>query len=731
MLWKYLLGNGMMKIQKSKLLKIVLPLSVMIFLILNFMDYQSTKKSLEKEIDQETESMLKSFISEVELFTSRRTGDVRLMADYIPYIVDDEQEVVRFLKRQHDVMRYFSALGFITPDGKIIADDGLELEVKERKSFLNALNGKEGLSEVFPLAQNPDVNVTAIAVPVKDEKDKVIGVLSGLINLEEVIHDITNNFALPGAIYFLKGNEIVYSYSKKEDVEGNAFSHREYIDQIAKKEEGEITLNLPGHVLKYGKTESDWIIIADSIDNPKVDDFSTALYKMLLLALLIVLVGILLFYYIRSLQQQAQDHLKKDLLTDLPNRFQLEEDISKETFTMDGHGVYVIRLDRFTELVERFGYQQADELLVETSHLLTTFNKFGKTYRVDFEVFVCVLECNSENEAISKGQELVQWMDHGMNTETKAKFNVSASVGGIWAHPIVEEAHLFDSGYACQEASKAGGNRFKLYNAQMEADNKSYRRLVALVSTALEKQEFYMVYQPIYCIHQKRIVGFESLIRWNSPELGEVGPFHFVSILEEDYAIIETGRWIMHTVAQQAMKWRRAGYSDFTINVNVSVKQLHYENFLQDVEKMMDETGVDPSLLIFEVTESVMVDRVDTVVEILDQLNAMGFKTAVDDFGTGYSSLSSLTTLPFQYLKIDKSFIDDVERREPGSEAILRGILEIAKALDQTTVLEGVETLEQLQLLKTFGAERIQGYVISKPLRVHDAEMMIGKELYW
>lgn len=723
----------MIRIRKHDLLKVVLPVAVIIFLLLNLWDYQSTKRALQQDIENETESMLNSFISEVELFTSRRIGDVRLMADYIPFIVDDEERVINFLKRQHDVMKYFSALGFITPEGKIIADDGKELEVKKKESFLQALSGEVVMSDVFPLAQNPEINVTSIVVPVKDDRGDIIGVLSGLINLEDVIHDITNNFALPGAIYFLKDKEIVYSYPKESNLSESEFSHEEYIDKIAMEKQGEIALDIPGHLLKYSMTETGWIIIADSIENPKVDGFSIAFWKMFLLSVLILLVATLLYSYIQHLLRRAEDHIKEDLLTGLPNRLQLQEDIELNQIIPRNANlaVYIIRLDRFRELVERCGYQKADELLVETSNLFMNFDKYAHTYRVDFEVFAYAIECNSQHEAIIKGQELVQLMNQSITIDGDAKFNVTASVGGFWiaSNPINE--HLINSGYACQESGKEGGNQFKIYDDKMAIQSALHRQLVRLLSTALEKQEFYMVYQPIYSVQEKRIVGFESLIRWKSPELGEVGPFQFISILEEDDSIIETGRWIMFTVANQVMEWQRAGHKQFTVNINVSVKQLYDEYFLQDVQKMLKETGVDPSFLIFEVTESVVVDHVETVVDILCTLNKWGIKTAVDDFGTGYSSLSTLTTLPFQYLKIDKTFIDDVERREPGTEAILKGIIDIAKALDQTTVLEGVETLEQLQLLKTFGAQRIQGYFISKPLRAEDAVLMLGKEMEW
>ncbi|WP_194841081.1 bifunctional diguanylate cyclase/phosphodiesterase [Sporosarcina cascadiensis] len=719
-----------MKMTKNSWLKMILPLVIAGFLVLTISDYLSTKKALKIQIEEETIDILNSFISEVDTFTTRRIGDVELMADYIPYIAEDKEEIAKFLIRQHEIMDYFSALGFITPDGNIIADDGSKLEVTKKESFKRALQGEILISEVFPLAQDPEIKVSSIVVPAENESGEVIGVLSGLINIEDIIRDITNSFNLPGAVYFVKDSEVVYSYPINRHT---AFSYKDQLEQIEREKYGTILMNDSGHLLKYGQTVSGWTVIADSLDNPKLDELSAAFIRMFLLVSLIVSVGIIIYYYISYVEKQADVALRKDLLTGLPNRLKLREDINRKNseWARQNLAVYFIRLDRFSDLMKKVGYQTADQLLQKTSGLLDEYERRGRLYRIDSEQFLFVIESACQEGAMVIGEELVQLLRHKIVAPDDSKIHASVSVGGVMISQNANEETLGNGVYACQEASKAGGNQFLLYDEAMDVRNKELRKMARCLSKALELNEFYMVYQPIYSIDEKRIVGFESLIRWNSAELGEIGPFHFIPLLEEDDAIIETGRWIMRTAALQAIEWRNAGYERFTINVNVSVKQLHHAGFLDDVYEMLEETGVDPSILIFEVTESVIVDDVGSVVRILQTLNEIGIKTAVDDFGTGYSSLSSLTTLPFQYLKVDKAFIDDVERREPGSEAILKGIIHIAKALNQTTVLEGVETLEQLQLLKSFGAQRIQGYFISKPLRVEDAVHLIGKEMEW
>lgn len=715
---------------KRNWLRWIVSIITLAFIILILYDYHSSKQELVEEIEEQTDEILTSFMTEVDRFTSRRIGDVELMADYIPFILGDEEKLMKFLKRQHDVMDYFASIGFIKPDGTILAADGSRQQVKQPDSFNRALQGQVSISDPFPLAQHPDERVTAIAVPARDENGKVIGVLSGVINIEYLINDISNTTSLPGAVYFMKNGELIYSYPTDRKLRDKQPEPKKQ-EMIQKNRFGTFFLNDRGRLIKFGQTDTGWLVIADSEGNPKLDAVRNTFWRMAALLMLTIFVASGVYAYSQYIGRQAANRQKRDLLTGLPNRLQLEEDMrSRSTvWRAERLGLFVVRIDQFSDVIDRFGYQAGDHILLRTAEALEEVAQGGNVYRIDFEVFMIAVKCDSECNVRETGEMIVRLMNSAMPIGKRVKVNLSASVGGVLTDKNIGEDLLLNGNYASQEAVKAGGNQFILFTEEMDRSSREQLRRVRCLSTALERNEFYMVYQPIYSLQEKKITGFESLIRWRSPELGEVGPAHFIPLLEQDDAIVETGRWIMNTVAEQVNIWRESMEEHFTVNVNVSVKQLHHARFLDDVSGMLEGTGVDPSYLIFEVTESVFVENLEEVIRILQTLNDWGIKTAIDDFGTGYSSLSSLTVLPFQYLKVDRAFILAVERKEPGSEAILKGILGIAKALNQTTVLEGVETEEQLLLLKSFGAERIQGYFFSKPLEVDEACKMLGKRM--
>ena len=195
-----------------------------------------------------------------------------------------------------------------------------------------------------------------------------------------------------------------------------------------------------------------------------------------------------------------------------------------------------------------------------------------------------------------------------------------------------------------------------------------------------------------------------------------MSPVEFIPLLEESDLIIPVGRWIFRQVISQIKLWDEEGHEDFHVAINISVKHMMHPDFLYDVKSIIHEMKISPQRLIFEITETVAVQNTELAIQILSELNILGVKTALDDFGTGYSSLSILKMLPIQQVKVDRSFIVEMEQEGEKSLVILQGVLDIAKNLGMSTVMEGVETPEQLELLREMGAHKIQGYLISRPV---------------
>jgi EAL domain-containing protein (putative c-di-GMP-specific phosphodiesterase class I) len=245
---------------------------------------------------------------------------------------------------------------------------------------------------------------------------------------------------------------------------------------------------------------------------------------------------------------------------------------------------------------------------------------------------------------------------------------------------------------------------------------------------ALERNEFFLVYQPQIEMATRSIVGFEALLRWRQPELGLVMPSSFIPVAESSGLIVPIGEWVLRTASIQARKWRDAGFDVKAVAVNVSAAQFRQEGFCAMVRSALSDTGLEPECLELELTESSLFSNVDVIFSQFEQLKRMGVKLAIDDFGTGYSSLSYLRQFPITRLKIDRSFIQDVAIN-PDDAAITAAIIDMAKALSLKVIAEGVETEAQMAFLEAHHCDQIQGYIFSEPLTVENLENKMILEL--
>ena len=232
---------------------------------------------------------------------------------------------------------------------------------------------------------------------------------------------------------------------------------------------------------------------------------------------------------------------------------------------------------------------------------------------------------------------------------------------------------------------------------------------------ALERNEFFLMYQPQMEMATGRITGFEALIRWRHPEMGLVHPDRFISIAENNGLILPIGEWVLRTACAQARRWQDDGLAAVPVAVNVSAVQFRQDNFRAVLRKVLQETGLPPRLLELELTESLLLTSADVTLSVLQELRALGLKLAIDDFGTGYSSLSCLKYFPVSKLKIDRSFVRDIAV-SPDDAAITTAIIAMAKHLKLTVIAEGVEDEFQMSFLRAHHCDEIQGYYFSRPL---------------
>jgi EAL domain-containing protein (putative c-di-GMP-specific phosphodiesterase class I) len=258
---------------------------------------------------------------------------------------------------------------------------------------------------------------------------------------------------------------------------------------------------------------------------------------------------------------------------------------------------------------------------------------------------------------------------------------------------------------------------------QKEIMNKA--NLEKCLITGIKNEEFSLVFQPQYSSHNKRLRGIEALIRWDSSELGKVSPMDFIPLAEETGLIVPLGKWILETACRKFVKLQERYNLDAYISVNISTVQIKDSSFAETVKNILNETGLDPSCLELEITESVFIESIDEAAPILIKLKALGIQLALDDFGTGYSSLSYLKLLPIDTLKIDKSFIDDLPE-DPNQVCIVEDIISLGHKLGITVVAEGVEYTHQLNYLTKHSCDYIQGYLFSRPLDEQALEKLLA-----
>ncbi len=308
---------------------------------------------------------------------------------------------------------------------------------------------------------------------------------------------------------------------------------------------------------------------------------------------------------------------------------------------------------------------------------------------------------------------------------------ISASIGISLLPENAREvsALITQANMAMQHAKHLGGDNFQFFTDNLQACTLERLQLENQLRKAIDSGQLEVFYQPKLDLSLDSLQAAEALVRWRHPQRGLVSPADFIPLAEETGLIGAIGEFVLRRAASQACEWRQQGLGDIRVSVNVSVHQLRQGNLTTLVRRVLEETGLPAHLLELELTESQLLDNVESVLHTLNQLRELGVKLAIDDFGTGYSSLSYLKRLPVDYLKIDRTFVRDLT--EDGEDAaITRAIIAMAHSLELKVVAEGVEEQQQLDFLKSQGCDEIQGFLISRPIEaIHFASLLREQEM--
>lgn len=425
-----------------------------------------------------------------------------------------------------------------------------------------------------------------------------------------------------------------------------------------------------------------------------------------------------------------RDHLAYyDALTGLPNRAlfmdRLIQSITQAQRDRQPLAVLSIAIDRFKKVSDTLGHLAGDAILRGVAErLLRCARESGTAAFWGGDEFTLLLPRISRAEdAVEITQNFQESLQSPFNFDGHELF-VTSSVG-IGLYPADGEdapTLLQNAGAALYRAKQQGGNNYQFYRAEMNAQSLKRLELESKLRSALARDEFLIYYQP-QVLANRQVVGAEALVRWRHPELGLISPGEFIPLAEDTGMIVPIGEWVLRTACAQVRRWRDEGLA-LRIAVNLSPRQFQQENLIEQVRRALDESGLEPRYLDLEVTESSIMKDAALTIEILRGLKEMGIQISIDDFGTGYSSLSYLKRFPIDVLKIDRSFVRD-SSTDAGDAAIVMAIITLAHSLNLKVIAEGVETEEQLRLLRLLRCDEMQGYLFSVPLPAEEFKQVL------
>jgi diguanylate cyclase (GGDEF)-like protein len=435
-------------------------------------------------------------------------------------------------------------------------------------------------------------------------------------------------------------------------------------------------------------------------------------------------------------QRTAQvDHLSyHDVLTGLPNRTLFEDRIAQALLSAQRNeqmlAVMLLDLDRFQTTNDNLGPVVGDRVLCEVAERLSTCVRGGDSIaRLGSDEFAILLtQMENAEDADRLHQKIVAALRQPFHCGAHELY-ITASKG-ISFYPLDgTDAHslLKNAGAALCHAKEQGGDAYQVYMADMNAGSLKRLALENSMRRALERDEFILHYQPQANAGTQNITGVEALVRWQHPELGLISPAEFIPLAEETGLMVPLGEWVLRTACAQNKAWQQAGFPHLSMSVNLSLRQFRQTNLTGMVGQVLEETGLDPTYLELELTESSVMMNTESAVTTLRKLQALGIRIAIDDFGTGYSSLNYLKNLPIDTLKIDRSFVRDAATN-PVDAAIVQAIITLAHSLNLKVKAEGIETQEQLDFLCLLRCDEIQGYLLSRPLPAEALEKLLSKD---
>ena len=432
---------------------------------------------------------------------------------------------------------------------------------------------------------------------------------------------------------------------------------------------------------------------------------------------------------IQEREQRITQLAFNDVLTGLPNRTMFHQQLEHHLRVAEASGevfaLHCLDLDHFKVINDSLGHPAGDALLIAGGKRLLEAARGHFVARLGGDEFVVIQAVHGDRDSIDRlARDILEAMTVPISIDGN-ELAPSTSIGvAIAPHDGSDsETLLRNADLALYRAKESGRGTFAFFEESLNARAQQRRQLETDLRLAVERDEFELYYQPLFDLEQNRICSFEALLRWNHPTRGIVSPVEFIPIAEDTGLIVPIGSWVVREACAQAATWP----DHIRVAVNASPVQFHRGTLHETIVRALADTGLAPARLEVEITESVFLEGSETTLRLLHALRSLGVRVALDDFGTGYSSLSYLQSFPFDKLKIDRSFIQNLLTRD-GASAIVRAITELAHALNIETTAEGVEETAQLMELQAHGCTSVQGFLFAEPMTASELDKLFSEE---
>ncbi|TCO76959.1 bifunctional diguanylate cyclase/phosphodiesterase [Marinisporobacter balticus] len=658
------------------------------------------------------------------------------------------------------------------------------VNIQDREYFHRVMEGKKALSNPV-ISKSTRKETVVIAVPIKNEKEKVIGLMGADVNLRElndlmkrikVEHKSSYSYIVTKEglmITNLDKNKIMKDYIapnrvKKDDLsrilkeskgsivtEENHIISTNYFHAIPNTDGWKIITKVPVQYIKEPirkvSTKLFWLgIIGIILTNIAGFVLAGKISKPIIGLNEVFLKGATGDLAVRAeinahdeigmaansfniMMEKIQYMTDYDILTDLPNRGvfhkQLTFALSHAKRNKEKVAVMVLGLNRFKNINDILGHDVGDKLLQEVgAKLKNCVAEEDLVSRIGGSEFTLLFtEIGKGKKPAIIAQKILDEINKPWQIG-KNEFYITSSIGiAYFPDDGKDEGTLLkNADIAMHRVKEKGGNNYQLYTPSMNEKLREQLSLEKDLHNVLENQELLVYYQPKVDINTENIMGMEALLRWKHPQEGMISPAIFIPLAEENDCILKIGEWVLRTACHQNKQWQDAGYEPVCVAVNISVRQFQQPNFVELVAKVLEETELNPKYLELEITESIAVEDINYTIEVLNKLKDMKIKIAMDDFGTGYSSLSYLKKFAIDNLKIDQSFVRDIIS-DQNDAAIAATIIAMGNSLNMKVTAEGVETKEQWDFLKDQKCDYVQGYLFSPPVPSMEFEKMLRK----